>query len=155
MTSSEFILWLKGFTEGVHDFNITPKQWDLLKERLAEVEDKVLVLESPKYPYGAPIPCGTDTPVQRYPWGSPVTWGHVGSKVNIPSDPNITGSISIPSVWSTTSGSSATYTVTSGSSYSPSTVTYLYPNGTNVSYTTTGGPTWHSINKIENDSKEK
>ena len=138
MTSSEFILWLKGFTEGVHDFNITPKQWDLLKERLAEVEDKVLVLESPKYP-----------------WGSPVTWGHVGSKVNIPSDPNITGSISIPSVWSTTSGSSATYTVTSGSSYSPSTVTYLYPNGTNVSYTTTGGPTWHSINKIENDSKEK
>jgi len=39
MTSKEFIIWLKGFTEGVHDFNITPKQWDLLKEKLAEVND--------------------------------------------------------------------------------------------------------------------
>ena len=54
MTSNEFVLWLKGFTDGVHEFNITPKQWDLLKEKLAEVEDKVLVLESPKFPFGVP-----------------------------------------------------------------------------------------------------
>ena len=40
MKSKEFILWLKGFTEGVHDFNITPKQWDLLKEKLANVSDE-------------------------------------------------------------------------------------------------------------------
>lgn len=40
MTSKEFILWLKGFTEGVHEFNITPKQWDILKEKLAEVSDE-------------------------------------------------------------------------------------------------------------------
>jgi len=40
MTSKEFVIWLKGFTEGVHDFNITPKQWDLLKEKLAEVSDE-------------------------------------------------------------------------------------------------------------------
>jgi hypothetical protein len=39
MTSKEFIIWLKGFTEGVHDFNITPKQWDLLKSKLGEVND--------------------------------------------------------------------------------------------------------------------
>ena len=39
MTSKEFIIWLKGFTQGVHDFNITPKQWDTLKEKLAEVND--------------------------------------------------------------------------------------------------------------------
>ena len=39
MISKEFIIWLKGFTEGVHDFNITPKQWDLLKDKLAEVND--------------------------------------------------------------------------------------------------------------------
>lgn len=37
MTSQEFTLWLKGFTEGVHEYNITPKQWDLLKEKLAQV----------------------------------------------------------------------------------------------------------------------
>ena len=39
MTSKEFIIWLKGFTEGIHDFNITPKQWDLLKSKLEEVND--------------------------------------------------------------------------------------------------------------------
>jgi hypothetical protein len=41
MTSQEFTTWLKGFTEGVHEYNITPKQWDLLKERLAEVDDTI------------------------------------------------------------------------------------------------------------------
>jgi hypothetical protein len=40
MTSKEFIIWLKGFTEGVHEYNVTPKQWDLLKEKLAEVNDQ-------------------------------------------------------------------------------------------------------------------
>lgn len=39
MTSKEFVIWLKGFTEGVHEFNITPKQWDILKDKLAEVSD--------------------------------------------------------------------------------------------------------------------
>jgi hypothetical protein len=39
MTSKEFVIWLKGFTEGVHDFNVTPKQWDLLKSKLDEVND--------------------------------------------------------------------------------------------------------------------
>lgn len=39
MTSKEFIIWLKGYTTGVHEFNITPKQWDYLKEVLSEVSD--------------------------------------------------------------------------------------------------------------------
>ena len=38
MTSNEFVLWLKGFTEGVHEFNITPKQWDIICEHLEKVE---------------------------------------------------------------------------------------------------------------------
>jgi hypothetical protein len=42
MNSKEFVLWLKGFVEGVHDFNITPKQWDYLKEKLAEVDDNTI-----------------------------------------------------------------------------------------------------------------
>lgn len=37
MTSQVFAIWLKGFTEGVHEYNITPKQWDLLKEKLGQV----------------------------------------------------------------------------------------------------------------------
>ena len=39
MTSQDFVLWLKGFTEGVHEYNVTPKQWDLLKTRLSKVND--------------------------------------------------------------------------------------------------------------------
>ena len=80
MTSEEFVLWLKGFTEGVHEYNITPKQWDLLKEKLVDVDDNKFV-ETPgmfqvhpqppypgAYPIGTPIgdgglgiPNGTDT----------------------------------------------------------------------------------------------
>ena len=63
MTSNEFVLWLKGFTEGVHEFNITPKQWDLLKQKLEEVEDKTLILESPKFPFGTP----NTTPMWQHP----------------------------------------------------------------------------------------
>ena len=37
MNESEFIQWLKGFVEGVHHYNITPAQFDYLKERLQTV----------------------------------------------------------------------------------------------------------------------
>jgi len=37
MTEIEFINWLKGFTQGMHHYSITPKQWDFLKEKLQEV----------------------------------------------------------------------------------------------------------------------
>jgi hypothetical protein len=59
MNSKEFVLWLKGFTDGVHEFNITPKQWDTLKEKLAEVND--------------------GTPIGEGGWGTPNTtpmWQH-------------------------------------------------------------------------------
>jgi hypothetical protein len=59
MNSKEFVIWLKGFTDGVHDFNITPKQWDYLKEKLAEVND--------------------GTPIGEGGWGTPNTtpmWQH-------------------------------------------------------------------------------
>ena len=69
MTSKEFVLWLKGFTDGVHEFNITPKQWDTLKEKLAEVEDKVLVLEStPSFPFGVPNSSPFITPPPTDPY---------------------------------------------------------------------------------------
>ena len=42
MQPNEFVIWLKGFTEGVHEYNISPKQWDLLKEKLAEVDDNTV-----------------------------------------------------------------------------------------------------------------
>ena len=60
MTSKEFILWLKGFTEGVHEFNITPKQWDILKEKLAEVNDQTYpFVGTPNSTRGPETPTGT------------------------------------------------------------------------------------------------
>ena len=63
MTSKEFVLWLKGFTDGVHEYNVTPKQWDLLKEKLAEVKDE------PTYsiPFGVP----NTAPIQTLPFIQP------------------------------------------------------------------------------------
>jgi hypothetical protein len=49
MTSKEFVLWLKGFTDGVHEYNISPKQWDTLKDKLAEVSDEPI-----GFPFGTP-----------------------------------------------------------------------------------------------------
>ena len=40
MTEKEFVKWLRGFSEGVHHYNLTPKQWDYLKEKLSEVGNK-------------------------------------------------------------------------------------------------------------------
>jgi hypothetical protein len=39
MTSSEFVIWLKGFTEACNDFTATPKQWDRIKDVLNDVQD--------------------------------------------------------------------------------------------------------------------
>ena len=40
MTDKEFVEWFKGFVDGAHHFNITPAQWDHLKEKLKQVETK-------------------------------------------------------------------------------------------------------------------
>lgn len=39
MTSSEFIIWLKGFVSAAHEYAPTPKQWDTLKNELSKVSD--------------------------------------------------------------------------------------------------------------------
>ena len=86
MTSQEFVIWLKGFTEGVHEYNITPKQWEILKEKLGQVigDDNKLIEKSH---IGTPIgqggwgtPNGTDHDlVQRYPGRAPTVWGGAGT----------------------------------------------------------------------------
>lgn len=45
MTPNEFIIWLRGFVQAANGYNITPKQWDDIKEKLAQVksnDDKML-----------------------------------------------------------------------------------------------------------------
>lgn len=40
MSNKEFVQWFKGFAEGVHHYNLTPKQWDMVKEKLSTVGNK-------------------------------------------------------------------------------------------------------------------
>ena len=63
MTSKEFVLWLKGFTEGVHEYTPTPKQWDILKDKLAEVKDETPI----GFPFGVP----NTAPIQTLPFIQP------------------------------------------------------------------------------------
>ena len=49
MTSRDFVIWFKGFIDGAHEYNVTPKQWDLLKEKIKEVNDNAIY-----YDYDAP-----------------------------------------------------------------------------------------------------
>jgi hypothetical protein len=122
MTSKEFIIWLKGFTEGVHDFNITPKQWDLLKEKLAEVNDE------PKI----------GTPIGEGGWGIPNTtpmWQHPHYidpynpyKITCRGEETPTGT---------------TITTTPGTSG----ILFTNPSGTTF---TTGSGAWHYTNTNQN-----
>ncbi len=93
MNSKEFVIWLKGFTDGVHDFNITPKQWDYLKEKLAEVSDEERI--------GTPIGVGG--------WGNP---NGTGSPV-FTTTPGTTGFITTynPSSVTYSTGSARSYTI--------------------------------------------
>jgi hypothetical protein len=118
MNSKEFVIWLKGFTDGVHDFNITPKQWDYLKEKLAEVND--------------------GTPIGEGGWGTPNTtpmWQH----------PHYVDPYN-PYKIMCSSGSFGTITTTPGQSsitianppfgFGTTSTAYGYPSGSAWSYTT-------------------
>ncbi len=104
MTSKEFVLWLKGFTEGVHEFNVTPKQWDTLKDKLAEVKD-----ESIGFPIGVP---NTTPNIQQFPTWQQPHYVDPYHPYRITSQPD-------------TNGTSITYEYPSGSNWS-------FTNSTNV-----------------------
>jgi hypothetical protein len=130
MTSKEFVIWLKGFTEGVHEFAITPKQWDYLKEKLAEVDDNTIPMGGllndhntfkTVYPNWTGInPYGTRGP--ETPTGTTIT-----------TTTGTTGFITIdnPNIASFGTGSTDIL-----NTYNPSTsTTYGYPSGSAWSYT--------------------
>jgi len=99
MTSKEFVIWLKGFTEGVHEYSITPKQWDTLKEKLTEVDDNTI-------PMGGVI-VDHNTFKTVYPnWTGINPYGTRGTVFT--TTPGTTGQIT------TTNPSSITYTTGSG-----------------------------------------
>ena len=120
MTSKEFILWLKGFSEGVHEYNITPKQWDIIKDKLAEVKDE----PTPSFPTFTP----NTAPIQTLPFIQPYD---PYNPYKITSESGTTLTVS--------SGSSGTIIATPGYgsiTYNPSTSTaYGYPSGSAWNYT--------------------
>ena len=134
MTSKEFVIWLKGFTEGVHEFNITPKQWDYLKEKLAEVTDEERI--------GTPIGPGWGVPNSApfvtlpHITPGPLTDPYNPYKITCRGEETPTGTtitttpgtgfitIANPNLVSWGSGSLSTST------------TYGYPSGSACSYTT-------------------
>jgi len=125
MTSNEFVLWLKGFTEGVHEFNITPKQWDILKEKLAEVND--------------------GTPIGEGGWGIPNTTPNINPFPNW-QHPHYPNPLDNPYKITCSSGSFGTITTTPGQSsitianppfgFGTTSTAYGYPSGSAWSYTT-------------------
>ena len=121
MTSKEFVLWLKGFTEGVHEFNVTPKQWDLLKEKLAEVKDEEQI--------GTPIGVGG--------WGTPNGSPFITPPPSDPYNPyKITCTPGTTITTTPGTGYITTYNTAFSGSYNPSTSTaYGYPSGSAWSYT--------------------
>ena len=145
MTSKEFVLWLKGFTEGVHEFNITPKQWDLLKDKLAKVKDEE--------PIGTPIGIGgwgtpNIAPIQTLPFIQP----HNPYTINC-------GSGSSGTITTTPGGGSITYATPQ---YVTSTA-YGYPSGSTMSYTNStwkpehgpNSPTIQNINQSLGESLDE
>ena len=124
MTSKEYVIWLKGFVEACHEYAPTPKQWDALKDKLAEVNDFV----------GTPIGPGIGIPnTQPFPkWQEP-------HKVN----PFYVGDVPLTNPVAdsgTTSTKGFVVTTTPGYgtiTYNPSTsTTYGYPSGSAWHYTT-------------------
>ena len=49
MTSNDFVIWLKGFTEACNSYAPTPAQWDRIKEVLDEVDDTSTEESTPRY----------------------------------------------------------------------------------------------------------
>ena len=116
MTSKEFILWLKGFSEGVHEYNITPKQWDIVKEKLAKVKDE----PTPSLPFGVP----NTAPIVTLPYITP------GPSTD-PYNPYKIHCGTTSGILTVATGSGGTIT------YNPSTTTLWNPSGSNWSYTST------------------
>jgi hypothetical protein len=143
MTSKEFILWLKGFSEGVHEYNITPKQWDILKDKLAEVKDETPI----GFPFGVPntAPIQTLPFIQPYnpnpykPYEVTCSTGSSGTTGTITTTPGV-GSITIgnpPFGFGSTS------------------TAYGYPSGSTMSYTnSTYNPPYTTGGEADNIKKE-
>jgi hypothetical protein len=144
MTSKEYVIWLKGFVEACHEYAPTPKQWDALKDKLAEVKDE----EPIGFPFGVP----NTAPIQTLPFIQPYN-PHNPYTINCGSGSSGT------TITTTPGGGSITYAT-------PQFVTntaYGYPSGSTLSYTNStwkpehgpNSPTIQNINQSLGESLEE
>ena len=54
MTPKEFIIWLQGFAKSCSEYNITPKQWDDIRDKLKEVDLKDENVKFSRYSLDSP-----------------------------------------------------------------------------------------------------
>jgi hypothetical protein len=156
MTSKEYIIWLKGFIEACHEYAPTPKQWDALKDKLAEVDDSI--------PLGGIISDHNTFKVHEpYPmWQQPHTINpyYIGDipQVNLPfisTTPNGTGGNPTPPAFtiSTTPGSGS-ISVGSGFGGLTTSTTRWNPSGSAWSYTNAGyNPPYTTGEGLDNNKK--
>jgi hypothetical protein len=136
MTSKEYVIWFKGFVEACES-QPTSKQWGVLKNKLAEIDDSV----------GTPIGSGFGVP-NTHPFS---TWQephrtmnpYIGDTLNtnpiiyntnpvISTTPNGTGGSS--GVITTTPGVGS-ISIASGTGIGSTSTTHGYPSGSSWSYT--------------------
>ena len=141
MTSKEYVIWLKGFVEACHEYAPTPKQWDALKDKLAEVNDLV---DTPIGTGGFGVP-NTFPNTHPFPmWQEPhrtINPYYIGDNpvINQPfisTTPNGTGGNPTPPTFTTltaTTGSAVSISIGSGLTTS---TTRWNPSGSAWSYTT-------------------
>ena len=122
MNEHDFIVWLKGFTEGVHEFNITPSQWNLLKDKLAKVTDESIT----PFPFGVP---NTTPNTHPFPtWQQPHLDPHNPYTINC-------GSGSSGTTITTTTGGGSITIANQPFGFGVTSTTYGYPSGSAWSYT--------------------
>jgi hypothetical protein len=128
MTSKEFVLWLQGFTQGVHEHNITPKQWDALKDTLATVKDESTLT----FPIHSP---NTAPNTHSFP-----TWQHPhyvdsNNPFTVNGNPVSFGTTSIGTITTTPGQSSITYATPQFVTFTTTGTAAGYPSGSVWNYT--------------------
>ena len=148
MTSKEFVLWLQGFTQGVHEYNITPKQWDALKDTLATVNDEPTLT----FPINTP---NTAPNTHSFP-----TWQHPhyvdpNNPYTINCNTGSFGTTSIGTITTTPGQSSITYATPQFVTFTTSGTASGYPSGSAWHYTNnTYNPPYTTGNEADYITKE-
>jgi hypothetical protein len=123
MTSKEFVLWLQGFTQGVHEHNITPKQWDALKDTLAKVKDEPTLT----FPINTP---NTAPNTHSFP-----TWQEPHNPFTVNGNPVSFGTTTIGTITTTPGGGSITYATPQFVTFTTTETAAGYPSGSVWNYT--------------------